>query len=116
MSTATCAGCGRQVRLKASSPAGPICSACHARRHTGTCGSCGRDTVLVGRNSDGQPWCNRCYTAATAAHLRICSTHSANASAAQPIVVNTVRRRRGEPLIALPYRTDTAPYRPNSGA
>jgi len=69
MSTPACAGCGRQVRLKASSPAGPICSACHARRHTGTCGSCGRDTVLVGRNSDGQPWCNRCYTAATAAHL-----------------------------------------------
>jgi len=69
MSTPACAGCSRQVRLKASSPAGPICSACHARRHTGTCGSCGRDTVLVGRNSDGQPWCNRCYTAATAAHL-----------------------------------------------
>jgi len=69
MSMPTCAGCGRQVPLKASSPAGPICSDCHARRHTGTCGSCGRDTVLVGRNSDGQPWCNRCYMAATAAHL-----------------------------------------------
>ena len=70
MSTPARAGCGRQVRLKAaSSPAGPICSACHARRHTETCGSCGRIAVLVGRNSDGQPWCNRCYTAATSAYL-----------------------------------------------
>ena len=64
-----CANCGRQVRLKAASPAGPICLACHARRNTGTCGSCGRAAILVGRNPDGNPWCSRCYAAAAAAHL-----------------------------------------------
>ena len=40
---------------------------------------------------------------------RISSTHSATASAAQPIVVSTVRRRGGEPFRALPYRTLKAP-------
>ena len=69
MSTPPCASCGRQVRLKAASPAGPICSACHAHRNTGTCGSCGRAAILVGRNPDGNPWCSRCYAASAAAHL-----------------------------------------------
>ena len=69
MSSPPCVNCGRQVRLKAASPAGPICSACHARRNTGTCGSCGRVAILVGRNPDGNPWCSRCYAASAAAHL-----------------------------------------------
>jgi len=69
MSAQSCALCGRQVRLKAASPDGPICSACHARRNTGTCGCCGRAAILVGRDPDGNPWCSRCYAAATAAHM-----------------------------------------------
>src|SRR5664279_3242018 len=69
MSTPPCASCGRQVRLKAASPAGSICSACHARRNTGTCGSCGRAAILVGRSPGGNPWCSRCYAASAADHL-----------------------------------------------
>jgi len=64
-----CAGCGRQVTLKSASPQGPICSACTARRHQGRCHSCNRHGQLVGRNSDGQPWCQRCHSAAAADQL-----------------------------------------------
>ncbi len=69
-----CAGCGRQVALRGISPQGPLCSACVARRHSGTCGSCGRDSKLVGRNSHGQPWCERCYQAANAARVAAART------------------------------------------
>jgi hypothetical protein len=56
-----CASCGRQVRLRGTSPQGRICSGCMARRHRGLCASCGREDTLVGRNPDGEPWCQRCY-------------------------------------------------------
>lgn len=69
-----CAGCGRQVALRGISPQGPLCSACVARRHSGTCGSCGRDGKLVGRNSHGQPWCERCYQAVNATRVAAART------------------------------------------
>ena len=69
MSAPPCAGCGRHVRLKGTSPNGPICSACQARGHTGQCDSCDRVAILVGRNPTGQPWCSRCYAAAAARGL-----------------------------------------------
>lgn len=62
MSTAACAGCGRHVALRGASPQGPLCSACVARRRRGLCAGCGREGQLVGRNGDGDPWCQRCYT------------------------------------------------------
>lgn len=69
MTEPACAGCGRNVRLKAASPHGPICSACAARRRQGLCASCGRHGQLVGRNDDNKPWCTRCYAAAGAIQL-----------------------------------------------
>ena len=63
----------RQLRsagaVEGRQPCWADCSACHARRNTGTCGSCGREAILVGRNPDGEPWCSRCYAASAAAHL-----------------------------------------------
>lgn len=72
--TPACAGCGRQVALRGISPQGPLCSACVARRHSGTCGSCSRDGRLVGRNARGQPWCSRCYQAANKARVTAART------------------------------------------
>ncbi len=69
MTAPACAGCGRQVTLKSASAQRPICSACTARRHQGLCHSCSRHGQLVGRNGDGQPWCNRCYAAVAADRL-----------------------------------------------
>jgi len=80
--TPACAGCGRQVALRGISPQGRLCSACVARRHSGTCGSCGRDGRLVGRNSHGQPWCDRCYQTANATRL---------AAARSAVIVEAVR-------------------------
>ncbi len=87
-----CAGCGRQVALRGISPQGPLCSACVARRHSGTCGSCGRDGKLAGRNSRGQPWCDRCYQAAQKARM---------AAARTAVIVAAVR----EAAPALPEAT-----------
>lgn len=66
MTPPACAGCGRQVTLKSASAGGRICSACTARRQQGECHSCHRHGQLVGRNSEGQPWCGGCYSAAAA--------------------------------------------------
>lgn len=63
MTAAGCADCGRQVTLRGVSPQGRLCSACVARRRRGLCAACGRETQLIGRNSDGNPWCQRCYAA-----------------------------------------------------
>lgn len=69
MSDPACAGCGRQVTLRGPGPHGRICTACMARAHRGLCASCGRHRKLVGRNTDGAPWCDACYRTAGAARL-----------------------------------------------
>ncbi len=69
MSDPACAGCGRQVTLRGAGPHGRICTACMARAHRGLCASCGRHRKLVGRNTDGAPWCDACYRTAGAARL-----------------------------------------------
>jgi hypothetical protein len=66
VTTPACAGCGRHVTLKGASPQGRICSACTARRQQGLCSSCHRQGKLVGRDSNGRPWCGGCYSAAAA--------------------------------------------------
>jgi hypothetical protein len=69
VSDSPCAGCGRQVTLRGASPHGRICTACMARAHQGMCASCGRHRKLVGRNTDGAPWCDACYRTAAAVRL-----------------------------------------------
>ncbi len=55
-----CARCRRAVALRGRTPDGRICSACCARRQSGTCDRCDREGRLVGRHPDGQRWCERC--------------------------------------------------------
>ena len=69
MSDPACAECGRQVPLRGAGPHGRICTACVARAHQGLCASCGRHRKLVGRNTEGAPWCDACYGTARAARL-----------------------------------------------
>lgn len=67
MTVGACAACGRTVRLRATSDAGRICSACAARANHGVCPTCGRDGVFNGRNPEGLPWCRSCFSRARAA-------------------------------------------------
>ena len=69
MNDPPCAKCGRQVPLRGAGPRGRICTACVARAHQGLCASCGRHRKLVGRNTEGAPWCDACYRTAGAARI-----------------------------------------------
>jgi hypothetical protein len=55
-----CAGCGRQVQLKAASEQGPICSNCASIRNSADCSRCGERRRIAGIDPAGGRWCDRC--------------------------------------------------------
>ena len=55
-----CVGCGRQVKLKAASEKGPICSNCAAIRNSADCSRCGERRRIAGIDPAGGRWCDRC--------------------------------------------------------
>ncbi|MFE7527322.1 hypothetical protein ACFU7Y_16610 [Kitasatospora sp. NPDC057542] len=57
-----CGDCGRQQKVRANWPIGPVCDACYLRRkrNPAPCSRCHLDQVLVGQADDGNDLCGPC--------------------------------------------------------